>query len=229
MKHVKLNLPTKHCLDVKLVKSRKRLDAQPLLPDMGKVMRARRGSKTSRFFRHLFEHKNIKKLLGGNIALMIVATTIVPTKIDLGTEPVQTVSAIEVPLTTKVVVHYPVEEIKINQGYRFYHPGLDLDGITGDPIYPIMNGKVEAVQYVRQAGILSSAYGNAILIRHENSLESLYAHLSEINVEKDQEVTTKTIIGEMGSTGRSFGDHLHLEIRKDGFPVNPNTMLPLPN
>ena len=72
------------------------------------------------------------------------------------------------------------------------------------------------------------AYGKAILISHGEGISSLYAHLSKINVSKGQKVDTNTIIGEMGSSGRSSGDHLHLEVRKNGIPVNPYTILPKP-
>ena len=95
----------------------------------------------------------------------------------------------ENPLSTQKGVQYPVEEVKVSQGYRLFHPGLDLDGITGDPIYPVMGGVVEAVEYSR------FAYGNAIIIKHGNSMTTLYAHLSKINVVKDQEVTKDSILG----------------------------------
>ena len=83
-----------------------------------------------------------------------------------------------------------------------------------------MDGRVFAINYSRYA------YGNAILIYHGSEITSLYAHLSKINVTPNQEVTTDMVIGEMGATGRSFGDHLHLEIRDNGVPINPLTVLP---
>jgi len=100
---------------------------------------------------------------------------------------------------------------------------VDFDGVTGDPIHPIMDGRVEAINYSKYA------YGNAVLIDHGDNITSLYAHLSKILIKPNQEVTTDTIIGEMGSTGRSSGDHLHLEIRDSGKPFNPLTALPKTN
>lgn len=87
---------------------------------------------------------------------------------------------------------------------------------------PVMAGTVEAIQY---SGF---AYGNAVLVRHGDNFSSLYAHLSKITVSEDQKVDLHTVIGEVGSTGRSSGDHLHLEIRENGRPINPLSMLPKP-
>ena len=121
---------------------------------------------------------------------------------------------------TEIALQYPVEFVKVTQGYRFYHPGIDLDGITGDPIQPIMSGKVEGIQYSKHG------YGNAILVGHNEGIMSFYAHLSRIFVRKDQEVTTSSVLGQMGATGRAYGDHLHLEIFENGKLINPLNFLP---
>lgn len=213
------NLPTKYRLDLRLVKRRKNLDEKPLLPDLGKIGRARKGSKLSRFFKHIFEHKKIRKILGTNMALMLVASSFLPTQTSGSNLKEDTVIESNTPLTTERGAQYPVKTIKITQGYHFFHPALDLDGITGDRIYPIMAGKVEAVEYSK------FAYGNAVLVRH-GGITSLYAHLSKINVQTGDKVTNKTVIGEMGATGRSWGDHLHLEVRDHGIPISPFSVLP---
>jgi murein DD-endopeptidase MepM/ murein hydrolase activator NlpD len=188
---------------------------------MGKVLRARAGSKFSRFFRHVFENKRIKKILGTNIALIIVLSSFVPVRATSDIEPEQTVISEEAtPLVTQSGIQYPVEKIKITQGYKFYHPGIDLDGITGDLIQPVMAGVVENISYSR------FAYGNAVIVNHGNKITSLYAHLSKIEVEEGEEVTIKTKLGEMGATGQSWGDHLHLEIRDHNYPINPFSVLP---
>lgn len=61
---------------------------------------------------------------------------------------------------------------------------------------------------------------------HADGLASLYAHLSEINVKEGDRVDTRTVIGKMGRTGNATGDHLHLEVYKNGRPVNPISILP---
>ncbi len=133
------------------------------------------------------------------------------------------ISVGEVSFNTEHSVVYPLREIKMTQGYYIFHSGIDLDGITGDPVNPIMNGKVKDIQYSR------FAYGKAIIIDHGNGFESLYAHLSKIEVEKGQEVDTSTRIGKVGSTGRAFGDHLHLEVYMNGKNINPLSILPTLN
>jgi murein DD-endopeptidase MepM/ murein hydrolase activator NlpD len=221
MIRLSINLPNKRRLDLALVKRRGRSLEAPLVPDLGKILRARKGSKISRYFRYIFEHKKIKKILGTNIALILIISSFTPTRANSNLEPEQTIIVQEkTPLTTKSGVRYPVEKVIISQGYRFYHPALDFDGTTGDPIYPVMAGVVESISYSR------FAYGNAIIINHGNKITSLYAHLSKIEVKKGQKVTTNTKIGEMGATGRASGDHLHLEIRDHHYPLNPYTILP---
>jgi len=153
------------------------------------------------------------------MAIMIIASSFLPTQTSGSNLKEDTVIESNAPFTTERGAQYPVKNIKITQGYYFFHPALDLDGITGDQIYPIMAGKVEAVEYSK------FAYGNAVLIRH-GGITSLYAHLSKINVEAGDEVTNKTVIGEMGATGRSWGDHLHLEVRDHGIPISPFSVLP---
>jgi len=186
-------------------------------------MRVKKGSKVSRYFRHIFEHKNVRRLLGANMAVVLTAATLLPGQSALAETDTNDNVVIEeqIVLTTEKNIQYPVEKVVISQGYSFFHPGLDFDGITGDPIFPIMKGEVEAIDYSKYG------YGNAVLIRHENNLTSLYAHLNKIFVEKDQEVITTTIIGEMGATGRAYGDHLHLEIRRGEIPLNPYSIIPV--
>lgn len=173
------------------------------------------------FMRKLFGHKNIKKVLGTNLAFALILTSFIPAhglSEAQAVEPVITES--QTVFKTERATQYPVQNIRITQGYRFFHPGIDLDGITGDPIKPVKNGKVTEVSYSKYA------YGYSVRVDHGKDVTSLYAHLSEIDVEPNQEVTTDTVIGKMGATGRAFGDHLHLEIYDHGRSVNPVNVLP---
>lgn len=222
MKKLTINLP-KYRLDFRVTKRRGITIDKPLIPSLSQIKNTKTGSKVSRFFRHIFEHKRIQKILGTNIALMVLATSFMP-KNTLGEEITENTLITEssIPVSTEKGVQYPVENIKITQGFKIFHPGIDLDGLTGDPIRPIKAGFVEAISRSKYA------YGNAIIINHGNKLTSLYAHLSKILVSEGQEVTINTIIGEMGATGRAFGDHLHLEIRDNGTPINPTSILSFP-
>ncbi len=94
------------------------------------------------------------------------------------------------------------------------HNGIDIAGNTGDPVTAAFDGVIE------DAGVVSG-YGNMIKIKHEDGLETLYGHLSSINVKKGQEIKKGDVIGEVGSTGRSTGPHLHFELRSKGTPINP--------
>jgi len=214
-------MPKGRRLDLRFVKGRKSSNKTPLIPDLGGILRARKGSKISRYFRHIFEHEKIKRILGTNLAIMILVSSFMPVAANFDTEPDLSIITQETtPLTTEHGIQYPVKEILITQTYKLYHPGIDFDGLTGEAIYPIMTGVIEDVSYSR------FAYGNAVIINHGNGITSLYAHLSEIEAKEGQEVTMDTKLGEMGATGRSFGDHLHLEVRDHGRAINPLSILP---
>jgi len=184
----------------------------------------RTGNLFSRLFRHAFENKHVKRLMGANLAVMLVASPLLPSYQLADSGPVESVVIANptTPLTTTKGLQYPLVRYNLSQGYSFFHPGIDMATDKGTPIKPIHAGKVEAISTSK------FAYGNTIIIDHGNDTTSLYAHLSKIDVVEGQEVTTNTVIGEVGSTGRSTGNHLHLEIREHGVPVNPLTILPLP-
>ena len=86
------------------------------------------------------------------------------------------------------------------------HQGVDLPLKVGDPIYAAFTGKVRVSKYW-------GAFGNLVIIRHDNGLETFYAHLSKRNVEAGDWVNAGDVIGLGGSTGRSTGPHLHFETR----------------
>jgi len=181
------------------------------------IKHIRSGNKLSRVLRHIFEAKKIKSLIGIPFAGLILTASFFPTyqNIPEDTNEARIISIKETILNTDRVLRLPVDNLSITQYFSVLHPGIDFDGVTGDNIYSIMKGVVKDVSYSR------FAYGNAVLIEHENNIESLYAHLSKIFVVKGQTIDTFTILGEMGATGRATGDHLHFELRQNGFPVNP--------
>jgi len=98
--------------------------------------------------------------------------------------------------------------------YR-YHYGTDIKLQTGDTVVSSFDGKVRIVDYDRRG------YGHYVVIRHDNGLETVYAHLSRVLVSLDQVVTAGEAIALGGSTGRSTGPHLHYEIRFLGNAMNP--------
>jgi len=100
------------------------------------------------------------------------------------------------------------------------HPGIDIDGETGDPIYAADNGVVV------YAGWNNWGYGNVVVINHGNGWQTLYAHLGAYNVGCGQSVYQGSVIGAMGSTGNSTGSHLHFEMLYNGTKINPWDYLP---
>lgn len=102
---------------------------------------------------------------------------------------------------------------------RRQHQGVDLPLKTGDPIYATFSGRVRISEYNR------GGYGNLVIIRHDNGLETYYGHLSERMVEPEQWVEAGQVIGLGGSTGRSTGPHLHYETRYYGQSFDPERLI----
>jgi murein DD-endopeptidase MepM/ murein hydrolase activator NlpD len=98
------------------------------------------------------------------------------------------------------------------------HTGLDFRAQTGDPVRATANGKVVNSGW-------SGGYGRMVEIDHGNGLSTRYGHLSQIDVKVGDAVKIGQVIGEVGSTGRSTGPHLHYETRIDGEAVDPQKFL----
>ena len=114
-------------------------------------------------------------------------------------------------------------DINSNYGYRRnpftskgieFHSGVDFKGRQGDSIRATGNGVVSFAGY-------NGGYGRCIVINHNESLQTLYAHLKQIDVKEGQTIQSGDHIGLMGSTGRSTGPHLHYEVIFDDKKINP--------
>jgi hypothetical protein len=103
------------------------------------------------------------------------------------------------------------------------HRGLDLFLRTGDSVVSAFNG------VVRYARFNSSGFGNCVVVRHLNGLETVYGHLSKISVSEDQYVQAGELVGLGGTTGRSNGPHLHFETRYKDFSIDPETYADVKN
>lgn len=108
----------------------------------------------------------------------------------------------------------------ISQRFSWYHPGVDIANRSLPQVVAADSGTVIS------AGWDSSGYGNMIMIDHGNGYKTRYAHLSKIYVTVGQTVNRGGAIGQMGSTGRSTGPHLHFEIYNGGTRINPLAALP---
>ncbi len=120
---------------------------------------------------------------------------------------------------------FPVKDMKTSPyGWRWQrgHHGVDIRLRTGEPIHAAFGGTVRIAS--RMGG-----YGNCIVLRHPNGLETLYGHLSKINVKLGQQVTAGEVIGLGGNTGNSTGPHLHFECRFLYQPFDPEWILDFSN
>ncbi|MBN2548250.1 MAG: peptidoglycan DD-metalloendopeptidase family protein [Anaerolineales bacterium] len=96
------------------------------------------------------------------------------------------------------------------------HPGIDIDGNEGDPVYAADSGVIV------YAGWNDWGYGNVVVINHGNGWQTLYAHLSTYYVNCGQSVLQGAIIGTIGATGNATGSHLHFEMMYNGVRMNPH-------
>lgn len=101
------------------------------------------------------------------------------------------------------------------------HDGVDIVVPEGTPVRAMQNGRV------RHAGGLGG-YGLAVIVAHGGTVESLYAHLSQIDVAVGDEVSRGQVLGLSGQTGNATGPHLHFEIRRYGYPEDPVLLLGRP-
>lgn len=94
------------------------------------------------------------------------------------------------------------------------HEGIDIEADRGADIKAVLDGVVE------EAGS-SPSYGNYLRLKHQNGLETVYAHCSSLDVKKDSTVKQGDVIARVGDSGASVGTHLHFEVLREGKPVDP--------
>ncbi len=125
-----------------------------------------------------------------------------------------------VPIDMSGYTHPRLNYITSKFGFRRwkFHYGIDVKVYVGDSIRSAFDGRVRIAKR-------GKAYGNYIVVRHYNGLETTYAHLSKINVQVNDEVKSGDVIGLGGNTGRSTGPHLHYEMRYLGQPIDPATLI----
>jgi murein DD-endopeptidase MepM/ murein hydrolase activator NlpD len=109
-----------------------------------------------------------------------------------------------------------------HRGRRMHH-GIDLKVQIGDTIYAAFDGKVRITQFERRG------YGNYVVLRHPNGLETVYGHLSKFLVSENDVVKSGDPIALGGNTGRSTGSHLHFETRFLGKSINPTQIVDFEN
>ncbi len=117
--------------------------------------------------------------------------------------------------------HYPADgHLTSDYGLRNgrMHTGVDIKANRGDDIYAAFDGVVRFAKYY-------GGYGNTVVIRHYNGLETVYSHATKLLVKVNQEVKAGDVIAKAGRTGRATGDHLHFEVRVVGQTIDPKLIL----
>jgi murein DD-endopeptidase MepM/ murein hydrolase activator NlpD len=110
---------------------------------------------------------------------------------------------------------FPVPGGGISQYPSWWHPAVDIAAPYGTGVYSVREGKVASISYQ------GYGFGNYILIDHGDGYTAAYAHLSAIGVSAGQSVSRGQLIGAVGCSGRCTGPHLHLEVRRGGYAINP--------
>ncbi len=181
-------------------------------------------NRLSRWVRGKIDHRSIQELIGipliglaffGGVIVPQTQTGFASTEVYFDTQTT-VVSAVVAPSRFR----WPLAAFGLSQVFSVGHPGLDLTNPADTPIYPILEGKVVL------AAVMYNGYGKHVTVEHADSMTSVYAHLSKIEVKEDQIVTKETEIGTVGATGWATGNHLHLEILQNGIALNPMEVLP---
>ena len=131
------------------------------------------------------------------------------------------------PLPTSFVYPVMAPRLSSNFGWRVHpirrfghnHSGIDLAAPIGSPIRAVSAGTVVFADPY-------AGYGNLVVIQHNDQITSHYGHCHELTVRTGQRVRAGEIIAYVGNTGRSTGPHLHLEVRRNGEPLNPESVIP---
>ena len=118
---------------------------------------------------------------------------------------------------------WPLQEATLSQQYSLSteqkHKGIDLAAPKGNPVRAVLDGVVVL------SGVKYSGYGNMVIIKHNDNLMSVYAHLDELHFHKGDSVKQGEVIGTVGDSGQVTGVHLHFEVVDKGYQEDPLSYL----
>ncbi len=189
-----------------------------------RLPRSRSSQPFSRWLRPLFEKRLIRPIFGLNLAVAIVIVNGLGTiggPLPLTAPEVAVLTPDTVNILTETTFRMPLAETGgYSQGFYRFHPGVDIRASRGTNVYPAAAGTVTEVEIGR------FGYGHKVVISHQNQIQTLYAHLDDVNVKVGDRVTKDTVIGQVGMTGWTTGPHLHFEARTKEGLLNPKQILP---
>ena len=161
---------------------------------------------------------------GVQLSQQILETTVikepVTEKVTVGTKKVSSGASY---ITGSGQFIWPVPGYRnCSRWYGGSHKGVDICAAAGTPIYASAGGTVTKAGYNRAGA--GNGYGNSIIISHGNGYTTVYAHCLSLVVHAGQTVKQGQLIGYVGSTGRSSGNHCHFEIRRNGSYIAPQNV-----
>jgi len=179
------------------------------------------GHPWSKIFKTAFENKQARKFIGAGLTVVIMFTGVMSNILaatEIEAEPVL-IEVPEIEVITETSLKKPMIGV-VGQGYHGFHRAVDILAPVGTKIRPITKGKVIEVSLGRLG------WGNTVVVDHGEGLKSRYAHLRDVQVIEEEEITQDFVLGTVGMTGWTTGPHLHLEIYENGRTVNPLVVLP---
>ena len=189
--------------------------------------KTRKSHPISKFLRPWFEHHRLRGVFGLNLVACVLLAGFFGGPVSASSpfasssslpEPTLVFSQPVVTATSRRF-QLPLATLDVSQGFRQFHPGVDMRSPLGSSIRPITAGVVTGVFQSR------FGYGTALVVGHADGYSSLYAHVKRVFVEEGDSVDQETVIAEVGITGTSTGPHLHLEIYKEGKATDPQPLL----
>jgi murein DD-endopeptidase MepM/ murein hydrolase activator NlpD len=122
------------------------------------------------------------------------------------------------PVRGRITSNYGYRPNPFGSGPREFHSGMDIAVAHGTPVKAAMSGRVSSAGY-------DNVYGNFVVITHHSNYKTMYGHMSAIKVKVGANVATGQQIGNVGSTGRSTGPHVHFTVYKNGVTINPRPLI----
>jgi murein DD-endopeptidase MepM/ murein hydrolase activator NlpD len=123
---------------------------------------------------------------------------------------------LDAPDTQSIEFDFPLKDYRrISRGYKGRHRGIDISANKGTKIYAAESG------WITYQGTKFRGYGKLVIVEHSKSWASFYAHMNAFHAKEKTWVNKGDVIGYVGHTGRSRGDHLHFEIRYKNRPIDP--------